>query len=608
MKFFVLIVSLLISFPCFGQTPRSEIIEHISVFKIKGDKLERTDSITLQINERMGDNDAEIGLVYSKGDKLSIGDVWIEDMNGNIIRKLKKNEIMDNSYIKNYSLYEDKFIKSFSLKHNSYPYRMVYSYKYVFPAYIHIADMDCTGRRNPIRSAKLIVETPSDMQIKYKQKNVTEPEINTIANTKTYHWTYSYKPEGINEIKISPNTSKAPKIEILPVDFKYGIKGNTNSWTGFGNWIHKLNEGRDQLTVSEQNKIENLLSGIDNDKEKAKVLYKYLQDHTRYINVSIKIGGLQTYPASYVCDNKYGDCKALTNYMQSMLKYIGIKSHYTLIYSDENVFDIENNFATNAFNHVILTIPFEKDTVYLECTSQNTPFGYIHTEIQGRKALLIDENNSQLISIPSLKPEDVLCTRNLNVNLNTLEMGMIATERGENYEFSNFLSSDVTKNIVDKHIRKNILSGSYDLLDFKFQKENRDSAYIKMEVKCKMHNLYKEYGNNLVLNPFPIILPSYELPEKRINDVQIDYPEYYKDTIVYGITDKNITKLPDDMLLKSKFGEYSQTFTQDGNKLIICKSILIFSGRYSKEQYNEFYRFMTLVYNNENKNYYIETL
>jgi len=609
MKFLTFIAFLLlIPLFCFGQIPRSEIIKHISVIKIKGDKLERTDSVTLQINERIGDNDAEIAIEYSKGDKLFIGDTWIEDMKGNIIRKLKKNEITDRSYISGFSLYEDDFIKSFSLKHNSYPYRVVYSYKITYPRFIHITNIDYTNSKTPVRSAKLVVETPVDMQIKYEQRNVSKPEINTIANTKIYHWSYSYKPEGVNEIKISPNTSKAPKIEVLPIEFKYGVRGSTNNWTDFGNWIYKLNEGRDQLTTSEQDRVKNLVSDIENGKEKAKILYQYLQDHTRYINVNIHIGGLQTYPANYVCDNKYGDCKALTNFMQSMLKFVGIKSYYTIIYSDRKVFDIDKDFAKNAFNHVILTVPFEKDTVYLECTSKNTPFGYISTRIQGRKALLIDEDNSLLIDIPSLNSEKVLCTRSIQADLNTLEINMTATERGENYEFSNFLSSDVTKNIVDKYIRNNILSGSYDLLNFKFEKENRDSAFIRMNTICKMHNLHKKYGNNLIINPFPLILPSYELPEKRINDVQIDYPEHYIDTIVYEIPNNNIAKIPENIQIRSVFGEYFQTFRQNGSKLIIYKSVLIFPGRYSKIQYNGFYRFMNSVYNNENKNYYIETL
>lgn len=608
MRYFFIIIAFLFSNFTFAQMPRSETIKYVSHNKISGDKLIVQDTVVLQINERMGDNDTKIYIDYSKGDKLSIGDAWIEDMSGNVIRKLKNKDIEDRSYISNISLYEDDFIKSFELKHNVYPYRIVYSYKKIYSKFLTAINVNYMGRRFPVRDAKIILETTKEQPVKYKQENVDNPEIEEDASTIRYIWKYNYNPLGVREINSSVNTSKAPIIQVVPINFKYGVKGSFENWQTFGDWIFQLNKNKDKLTLPEQEKIDVLLTGVNDDRKKAKILYKYLQDYTRYINVNINVGGFQTYPASYVCTNKYGDCKALANYMQAMLKYVGIKSYYTLINAGSVVRDIDTNFPVQMFNHIILTIPFEKDTVYLECTSKNTPFGYVSAFIQGRKALITDEHNSHFVDIPSMAPNDVLCTREFKVNLETSEVNLIATEKGDSYEHSVYLLSETNKNEVEKYIQENILSGSYDLLSYKFDVGDRDSTKMVLEADCKVHNMSKNYGNNLILSPFSLDMYSYESPDLRISDVQIDYPEYYKDIIEYDISGKNIVKIPENILFKSDFGEYSQIFELKENKLIVHKSILIFSGRYSLSQYKDFYQFMAAVKNNEIKNYYIETL
>jgi hypothetical protein len=604
MKYILITIILIFPIIVFSQDFRSEIIQYKSYNQLKDDKLIRTDSVILQINERIGDYDAEIFIPYSKGDKVSIGEAWIEDMSGNVVRKLKSKDINDRSSISDISLYEDDFVKSFELKHNSYPYRIVYSFKITYSHFLSAVAINYTNSRKPVREGTVIVET--DQLVKYKQENIDEPTVSTNAKSTLYKWRYSYKPQKTIEINSSPNTAKAPIIHVVPLNFKLGVQGSYESWETFGNWIFRLNKGKDILPVNEQIKIDKLLSGVNDDRTKAQILYQYLQDYTRYINISVNIGGFQTYPAEYVCMNRYGDCKALTNYMQAMLKYIGIKSYYTLIMAGNKVIDTDLDFPSQVFNHVILTVPFGKDTVYLECTSKNDPFGYMGTFTQGRKAVLVDEGNSHIINIPALTPEEVLCSRTFDVDLSNSIVKLKARERGYSYEQSNYLASEVNKNTVDKYIRNNIFNGSYDLMDFKFEKESRDNASINLTADCIMRNLHKEYGNNIIISPFPIDIPSYESPQVRTQDVQLDYPEYYKDTITYSVAGKTISKIPDSISMESAYGKYSIKYEVNDNKLYMYKSILIFSGRYSLDEYSEFYNFMVMIKNNENKKIYIE--
>ncbi len=588
---------------------RSEIIKSVSYRQVKGDKLVVTDSIVMQINNRMGDNDAEIFIPYSKGDKVSIGDTWIEDLSGEIIRKLNKKEIVDRSSISEASLYQDDFVKSFELKHNQYPYRIVTTYQITYSKFISIASFDCSNTQQSIRNGKLIVETPYDKHIKYKQENTTPPQIYESGNIIQYIWDFEYDNHS-GEVN-SPYTLKgAPAITVVPLNFNYGKLGSWESWKSFGDWIFQLNDGKDILPVSETQRIDEMLEGITGDKEKTKVLYYYLQDNHRYINVKIDIGGLQAYPAEYVCKNRYGDCKALTNYMKAMLNYVGIQSYYTLINMGDKVEDIDLQFPSQAFNHVILTVPMEEDTLYLECTTNNLPFGYIHTSIQNRRALLIDQNNSRIINIPALSPNDVICSQKSEIAVNPSSLAyakMNITQRGRKYEESSYLVSNVSKENVDKYFKNNILSGTFDLSGFGFEKFPRDSAQISLRTNCSIYNICKAYGNNIIINPFTRKMLSYEKPGYRTQPVQLDYPEYYSDTIMYNIY-KDIKRIPEAVKLHTPYGSYSLTFYSEGRQLVIYKKIMINSGRYDLNEYDGFYQFIQSIKNNENRKIYIETL
>lgn len=591
------------------EIPSSEILNLVSHRQIKDNKLIINDTIVIQINNRDGDRDAEIQIPYSKGDKLSIGNAWIEDMSGNVIRNLKSKEILDRSSISDISLYEDDFVKEFELKHNQYPYKVVYSFKLTLNQFFQIASYDYRNKRLKINNAKIIVETTESHPIKYKQKNIGPPQKVSNLKTESYIWRFNYDPSA-KEINSSINNTNAPLLEVIPLNFTYGVSGMFENWKTFGNWIYRLNAHKDILPESEIKKVTSLIEGVTEDKEKAKILYQYLQDYNRYINVTLNVGGLQTHSAEYVTTNRYGDCKALTNYMKTILKYAGIPSYYTLIHMDERVKDIDTAFASQAFNHVILTIPFDKDTTFLECTSNNLPFGYIHSSIQNRKALCIDENNSLLINIPAQNPQDALCKRIIKTTLNPDNSGttsMLITRKGDEYESAVFLLKNINKNIIDNYMRKNILSGSFDIIDFNFVTPPRDSALIQLDVQCKMHTVYKKFGNNISIVPYSLNMPYYEDPDKRKQDVQIDLPLFYEDNLIYEIPN-SISKTPPNVEITTPYGHYFLIFETKNNQLIINKSILIKAGNYLLKEYSKFHEFIQRLRNLENKNYYIEVL
>src|SRR6185295_11155222 len=123
------------------------------------------------------------------------------------------------------------------------------------------------------------------------------------------------------------------------------------------------------------------------------------------------------YDAKYVGSKKYGDCKALSNFMYSLLKEAGIRSVYTVIRAGEDNNYLLTDLPCSQFNHVILFVPNGKDTTWLECTSQTTSAGYLGEGTDNRLALAVDENGGTLVHTPQYGLKENLEIRNITATI-----------------------------------------------------------------------------------------------------------------------------------------------------------------------------------------------
>ena len=107
-----------------------------------------------------------------------------------------------------------------------------------------------------------------------------------------------------------------------------GNDGDLTSWKNFGNWYYNLCKGVVNLSDETKNTLKEMVKNAANDKEKMKIIYKYLQANFRYVSIQLGIGGYKPFDAAFVNQKKYGDCKALSNYMKACLDAIGINSYH----------------------------------------------------------------------------------------------------------------------------------------------------------------------------------------------------------------------------------------------------------------------------------------
>lgn len=600
-----LVLLLIISF---SKKAFSQVLQNHTKITIDANGRKSTEkTVLIQVNDKTSNWLSHVEISHNPDQDFSFNYARIIDLNGNILRKVKKKDLKTRNDLSYQTFYQDNLITEFDLYWNKYPYQIEYSYTITEEAYLYVAYWTPYLYLNiPTIKSSLEINVPANYEIYINQTGDLSFKESKIEDRKIYYWKSNIVKKSKNEIYAPPIKELIPFVAVAPSKFKYGVYGSLDSWSSFGNWLNNLNEGTDQLPLNEKIIIDKLINGIVDKRDIIKKIYYYLQDHTNYINVSIDVGGLKSYPASYVCENKYGDCKALTTYMKSMLKSIGIESFYTVINAGINQEKIKTNFPSQQFNHVILAVPMKNDTIWLENTSNSLPFNYLGVNSQNRFALLVNAENSKLVKTPKLLLANILVEKNYNINVDEIkdwlsEITLIL--RGSSFESFRYSMLNETESDQINKILKYVDIDGFDIDNWKIVDSHRDSTHIKINLTGRFPNPTRKFGNKEVINPLKILIPNFEKPSNRKLDVRINFPINKSNQVVYkfkNLENKKIN-LPEGISIKTVFGEYSTEYIIS-NDLIICnENFTLFDNNIPIKNYPEFYSFIQSIINHKKK-------
>lgn len=552
-------------------------------------------------------DEAEVVIFYDKQQRVENFKANVYDAQGNLIKKLKQSDINDQSAVSDASLFDDNRIKYADLGQATYPYTVEYEYTvnmrflYSIPGYISYRDDEISTQ-----SESFSVIYPTGLKPRYKLFKIEEPKIAAMSDKReSMTWTFkNIKP--VKFERLSPQSDKIlPNIKLAPSEFEFeGYAGNMSTWEQYGDWQALLNKGRDVLPESTKQKVQELTKNLKTTEEKAKVLYNYLQNKTRYVSIQLGIGGWQPFPAQTVDQTGYGDCKALSNYMVALLKEAGVKGYYTTIMAGDNAPDVTADFPSDQSNHIIVAVPNGKDTLWLECTSQSNPFGYLGHFTGDRKALMITETGGKLVHTTRYPGSQNLQTRYAEVDVTRTgdaKAKVRTIYSGLQYENGNLnFILDSQYDDQKKWIQRYTSIPNFDVTSFSMvdRKNKIPSATVKAELDLRRFATVS--GKRIFLTP-NLMNRSTFLPEKleaRKTNVVIKMAYTDIDTIRFRIPEGIYPEfMPPTSKITSRFGEYEATFSLDQDNLIYIRKLKINSGVFPAESYNELVEF----YRNLNK-------
>ena len=385
-----------------------------------------------------GDDFGHLAVSYDKLNSLSYLRGAVYDGEGRLLHQLRAAEIHDQGVGDAAgSLMTDNRVREADLRQPQRPYTVEYDYEYVSDNtlfYPHWQPQDEEGLA--VQAATLRVSTPTGLPLRYQERQL--PAGTAVAHTtanglETYEWKLADLPAVDEEALAPPLTALTPAVALAPGAFEVqGYKGAATTWQRYGQWNYELNAGRDQLPATTLAKVQALVKDAPDARTKARRVYELLQGSTRYVSIQLGLGGWQTFPASTVANNGYGDCKALSNYTKALLAAAGVPAYVALVKAGDDEADVRADFPSTQFNHVIVCVPLlEKsrlDTLWLECTSQTEAFGYMGSFTGNRHALLLTPQGGQLVATPRYDATHNRQTRRIDLRLDATG-GATATAR-----------------------------------------------------------------------------------------------------------------------------------------------------------------------------------
>ena len=307
------------------------------------------------------------------------------------------------------SFMTDVRVKYADLRQPQAPYTVEFDYEIVSDNTLFYPDWQPQAEEGvAVQAASFRVVTPTALPLRYQERQLPASSAvahSSVGGQETYQWQLTNLPAVDDEEAAPPLTNRTPAVVLAPGTFEVqGHKGTATTWQSFGQWNYELNAGRDVLPPATLAKVVALVKNAPDARARAQRVYEMLQGSTRYISVQLGLGGWQTFPASAVATNGYGDCKALSNYTKALLAAADVPAYVALVGAGSDETDLRADFPSSQFNHAILCVPPAKgspaDTLWLECTSQTEAFGYMGSFTGNRHALLLMPQGGQLVATP----------------------------------------------------------------------------------------------------------------------------------------------------------------------------------------------------------------
>jgi tetratricopeptide (TPR) repeat protein/transglutaminase-like putative cysteine protease len=405
-----------------------------------------------------------------------------------------------------------------------------------------------------------------------------EPVKESTGKQDRYQWTFKNLPS-IKIEEAMPNLSQLNPVLII---------SSLKDWAQLDKWAAGKLLQKAEVTEGAGTKAKELTAGKENAYDKIRAIADFIQTNIRYVYADLNRGGYTPHSVNEILNSKYGDCKDQSVLLISMLKAVGIEAYPALINPDP--YDEFTEIPIPQFSHLITYIPFNGKDLWLDMTSEVTPFPNLTFSDQGRTAFIVNGKGGRLTKTPASSGADNVSEFDMKTSFNG-GLGSIAIKIDSKGMYSDVLKQlfkqtdansrkEALKGLINSYIEKAVYDSviisdvNNPEIPFSFAiKYHRDSAWRKGEEMFT-------WGSHTILPlSFLANVDVQSFPSTRYNDIVYSFPYRIKGTERYvpPVRDFLPVAIPVNDSIKNNAFEFTQRFFTDG-KGITLKWSYIFNG------------------------------
>lgn len=446
------------------------------------------------------------------------------------------------------------------------------------------------GDFSPVAQNKYSITADAAINLKFKQFNTEDLNINFSKEEKRGKVTYTWELKDVDAFDYEANASSYKNVlpHIVPFIASYQVNGNTvpvlNETQDLYNWYYSMVKDVNQEPADPEliTLTNNLVAGLSSDLEKVKAIYYWTQRNIKYIAFEYALGGFIPREANQVFKKKYGDCKDNSSILYKMMEIAGIQGHLTWIGTRSIPYKYEEVPAPLVDNHMILSY-FEKDKVYfLDATGRNTSINFPSSFIQGKEALVaLDENNYRIVKVPVIPAEANAVSDSTVLKIKGEKLVGTTTTTVAGYNKSDYLyalGNLNSKNERDEFYNSVFQKGNNKFIANGIIEENKEDYDQDLLIKFDftIDNYLNRFGDDIYVNlNLNRQIDQFRTDSKRKRDIEFDYKNaYFFKTYLEIPQGYKIDYLPESQSFENDYIKSTLTYTRTTSGIEYTHSIV----------------------------------